>query len=303
MNATIHPYAVRFVTVVLCGALLAARAGAASVWLRAALAAAAFLVVGLAWRLPRRPLHLSFRVHPRVPLLLLLALAPVAVRADDALPRPYDAGRYAKMADRSPFAPPTPVQAAAAKPPPPPPGPKWSDQLAVTLLTQQGSTYFVSVVDKSKSERFLLRSDQEDADRQLAVTSVAWGEKIDQTVVTLRHRGEFASVHFDAGLSSTTTGGGGAMNPGAPVMSGPAVPGRPAPNIPGMPAYGQPGLNPNITQRQFTPPGNPGAAGVNNVQRRQAVIRQAPVVAPAIRPPATLNRPINKLDDDDDDDE
>ena len=120
-----------------------------------------------------------------------------AVGAEDALPRPAAADRYAKMADRSPFAPPTAPPSAGPGPTPLPAGPKWSDDLVVTLLTQQGGVYFATIQDKVKNDHFLLQTNKEDTERHLALASVQWGELVDQTTVTLRHNGEFASVRFD----------------------------------------------------------------------------------------------------------
>ena len=150
-----------------------------------------------------------FLAMKRASLILPLALAlagggiRLPARADDVLPRPAAADRYQKMAERSPFAPPT-LGPATQVAPPPPPGPKWSDNLTVTLVTQLGGVYYATILDKAKNERFLLQSNKEDLDRQLALTSIEWGALVSQTTVTLRHNNEFAPVHFDPNAPAAT---------------------------------------------------------------------------------------------------
>jgi hypothetical protein len=197
---------------------------------------------------------------------LVLFAAAVALRApgmragtatEDILPQPLPPDRYAKMADRSPFAPPSlaPVLAPVA---PLPPGSRWSDDLAVTLLTQQGGVYFATIENKSKSERFLLQSDREDKDRHLALASVRWGDLIEQTSVTLRHDNDFATVHFDPGAATAAP-----ISPGRASIAGsyPSAAGTPAPG------HLQPPPNPP-----------PGAPNMPNSMRRRSVIRATPGV-------------------------
>ena len=208
-------------------------------------------------------------------------LCPSA-RADDVVPRPPAADRYEKMAVRSPFAPPTPVTGLLA-PVAPPPGPKWSDNLAVTLITQQGGVSFATILDKAKGEHFLLQSNKEDLERQLALTNVQWGELISQTTVMLRHNNEFASVRFDPNAAAAVPAATPAPLPGRGTM----VPGT-YPAAAGTPPPGRLQPPPN-------PPGLPGTP----VQRR-ALIRATPTVnalAPP-RPPSLLRRPLENKDDD-----
>ena len=207
-----------------------------------------------------------------VSLWLVLALGGVCLAsAEDVLPRPAGRDRYLKMADRSPFAPPTPVegvrQAVAAAP-----GPRWSDALSLGLLTQQGGVYFATIYDKNKNEHFLLQSDREDTGRQLALATVEWGETPDQITVTLRHNSEFAPVRFDPGALT-------------------AVPAAGAPAVAGLPA----GINPP----RLTPPPPPSMMPLPpNVQRRTTPIRTAPTVtAQPINPSNVQRRPLNRQDD------
>ena len=205
-------------------------------------------------------------------------LACPSARADDVVPRPPDAGRYEKMANRSPFAPPTPGTGSLT-PVAPPPGPKWSDNLTVALITQQGGISFATIQDKVKGEHFLLQSNKEDLDHQLALASVQWGELVSQTTVTLRHNNEFASVRFDPNAA--------AANPAPVPGRGPAVPGT------YPPAAGTP--PPGRLQPPPNPPSLPGA-----VQRR-GLIRAAPTVqspAAAPQPPNLLRRPLDNKDND-----
>ena len=217
-----------------------------------------------------------------LPLALALALAPGGVRssarADDLLPQAPAANRYEKMSNRSPFAPPTPVTGAVV-PVAAPPGPKWSDDLTVTLLTQQGGVYFATIQDKSKNEHFLLQSNKEDLDRHLALSSVEWGDLVGQTTVMLRHNNEFASVRFDANAAAAP-----APQPGRASIAGTYPPSA------GLPAPGR--LQP--------PPGAPPLPP--NVQQRRALIRATPTVtAPPVRPPPSLvRRPLSTRDDDND---
>ena len=206
----------------------------------------------------------------------------LSARADDVVPQPPAANRYAKMADRSPFAPPTPVTGPLT-PVVAPPGPKWSDSLTVTLVTQQGGVSFATIQDKAKNERFLLQSNKEDQDRQLALASVQWGELVSQTTVMLRHNNEFATVRFDPSATAA-----------APAANPAPVPGR-GPGITGTypAAAGTP--PPGHLQPPPNPPGFPGA-----VQRR-GLIRATPTVraAPAVpQPPNLLRRPLESKDED-----
>ena len=224
------------------------------------------------------------RASLALPLALVLASGGVRlpVRADDVLPQPVAAGRYQKMADRSPFAPPTtgPATQVAL---PPPPGPKWSDNLTVTLVTQLGGVYYATIQDKAKNEHFLLQSNKEDLDRQLALTSIEWGALVSQTTVTLRHNNEFASVRFDPNAAISPP----AANPAAMPPRGP---------VPGTypPAAGAPLLG-----RSQPPPNPAGLPG--NVQRR-GLIRSTPTVtAPSLpSPPNALRRPLANRNDDND---
>ena len=216
----------------------------------------------------------------RASLVLPLALALASgvllpARADDVLPQPAAAGRYQKMADRSPFAPPT-LGPATQVAPPPAPGPKWSDNLTVTLVTQAGGVYYATIQDKSKGEHFLLQSNKEDLDRQLALASVQWGELVSQTTVTLRHNNEFAPVRFDPNAVVTPP----VANPGSLPARGP-VPGT-YPAAAGAPLPGRLQPPPN-------PPGMPP-----NVQRRGLIRTTPTVTAPSLpSPPNALRRPLS----------
>ena len=224
------------------------------------------------------------RIALVLPLALVLVTGGVRLpaRADDVLPRPAAAGRYEKMADRSPFAPPT-IGPATQVAPPPPPGPKWSDNLTVTLVTQLGGVYYATIQDKSKSEHFLLQSNKEDLDRQLALTSVEWGALVSQTTVMLRHNNEFAAVHFDPNAATPAP----VANPGS-IPSRGSFPGT-YPASAGAPLPGR-----------LQPPPNP--PNVPNSVQRRGLIRTTPTVtAPSLpSPPSPLRRPLaNKNDDGD----
>ena len=219
------------------------------------------------------------------PVAFVVALGGfrLSARADDVVPQPPAANRYAKMADRSPFAPPTLVTGPLT-PVAPPPGPKWSDNLTVSLITQQGGVSFATIQDKVKGERFLLQSNKEDLDRQLALASVQWGELVSQTTVMLRHNNEFATVRFDPNATAAAP----AANPAPLPGRGPGIPGS-YPAAAGTPPPGHLQPPPN-------PPSLPGAA-----MQRRGLIRATPTVkaVPAVpQPPNLLRRPLESKDED-----
>ena len=221
-------------------------------------------------------------VNCRVPVLLLTLAIGLnfgwAARADDVLPQAAPADRYAKMADRSPFAPPT-VAVALPAATPVPAGPKWSDDLTLALLMQRGGVFFATIQNKSKNERFLLESDREDQERHLALTSVEWNDHANQTSVMLRHDTEFAAVRFDASAPVPAAVAANPLMHGMVPGSYPASAGTPLPG-------------------HFQPPPNP--AGPPGVARRQMLIRSSPSVAapPEAHSPAALPlRPLSKSDD------
>ena len=202
----------------------------------------------------------------------------LSARAEDVVPQAPAASRYEKMASRSPFAPPTPVTGLLTSVTAPA-GPKWSDNLTVTLITQQGGVSFATIQDKVKNERFLLQSNKEDPEHQLALVGVQWGDLISQTTVMLRHNNEFATVRFDPNATAAAP----AANP---------VPGR-GTGVPGTypAAAGTP--PPGRLQPPPNPPNLPGA-----VQRRGLIRATPTVTAPAApQPPNLIRRPVEPRDD------
>ena len=161
-----------------------------------------------------------------------------------------------------------------------PPGPKWSDNLTVTLITQQGGVSFATIQDKMKNERFLLQSTREDREHQLALAGGQWGDLISQTTVMLRHNNEFATVRFDPNATAAAP----AANP---------VPGRGTGVVGTYPAAaGTP--PPGRLQPPPNPPNLPGA-----VQRRGLIRATPTVTAPAApQPPNLIRRPVESRDED-----
>ena len=227
----------------------------------------------------------------RVICLLLLVAGTGVVKADDVIPKATPASKYAKMASRSPFAPPT-AQVAAPATTPPPPVPGWADSLTATMIMQDGAAYMVTVVDAQNAQKHLYLTAEPDRDTQIAVASVKWGTNRDEPpAITLRKGKEFAQVRYDAGMPSP-----GGANP----AGGPPIPGgvrNPIPGAPGGPPFHAPLQAGAASSAAQTP---------SSVLRRPLIRSQAPAPAtarPGINPPsngARLN-PAVQADDDDDD--
>ena len=236
----------------------------------------------------------------RLPIFALLGLlVTVRVgRADEVLPQAQPASKYAKMASRSPFAPPTTPSAVVAAPTPPP-VPGWADSLTATMIMRDGDKYMVTVVD-SQSPQHLYLTSVPDRTTQMAVASVKWGGNHDDPpTVTLSKGREFAQVKYESGAVSP--GGTNQMGGG-----GPPIPGAARNLLPG----GQPLAN----AQPFHPPlpngGQSGNQMPNSSTIRRPIIRAPVSAAPpaGARPgPGQPNgvarpNPAVKVDDDDDDD-
>ena len=232
------------------------------------------------------------RVGLRVLLLGgMLGVGTLAL-AEDPLPKAVPATKYAKMAARSPFAPPTAVLAPQATPPPPP-APGWADSLTVTMIMQDGNKYMVTVVDSANQQQHLYLTMEPDKQTQMSVASVKWGaSREDPPTITLRKGKDTAQVRYESGSNAPGTPNG--MG-GAPPI--PGVVRNPVPAVPGgggMAAFHPPPM-PNSQVN-----GGPATAV------RRPLIRSQPMppARPAINQPAAGVRPnpAAKADDDDDDD-
>jgi hypothetical protein len=228
---------------------------------------------------------------PRTNLKILLAaglafgfVAGSGARADDVLPKALPANRYEKLAAHSPFAPPT-VAAPVAPAPVAAPKGSWADKLAVTALMQNGGIYIATVVDRDSSQHFIVTSDKEN-ERSMMLASVQWGDKYDQTRITIRRGAEFGQVAFDASAGAASA----VMGPGAPVPPRPMIPGGPLPGAGTAQFHPPPGANPAFR----------GPQGPSNIVRRQPIFS-----TPAATPRPVFPRPTAKpaADDDDDDDD
>jgi hypothetical protein len=205
-----------------------------------------------------------------------LAAGPEAW-ADDVLPKAFPASRYAKLGAHSPFSPPT---AAAAVPmTTAAPAGSWADKLSVALLMEQGGKYVATVVDRDSAEHFLVTSDGGN-DKNMTLSSVQWGDKPNQTRVTIRKGTEFGQVAFDPNATA-------ASSAAAPML--PGVFPRTPPMAPGV----------------FHPPPAPNV-GFNGPRTPSVIVRRPPISSGQ----PTFNNPRNPLgrvttqtsDDDDDDD-
>ena len=251
------------------------------------------------------PFVSSFK--PGAALLAVWAATLLCARADDVIPNPFPADRYAKMAAHSPFAPPT----APAPPPtqaPPPPKSSFTDKLKVNGMVQSEGIYYVTVEDTDTQEHTLLTSKPTPPPGRPApsmfISSVKWHPapgKDEQAEITIKKDAEFGVLRYAPGANS------GGMT-GGPGLAG---------NSPRPPGGGiVPGVN-----RPYTPPTvpgsvpavpNPAAAAALAVQRRAPIRGPQPPPAPGGRPvvppgTATTLAPTVKpgalnADDDDDDD-
>ena len=223
----------------------------------------------------------------------LLGVSALAM-AEDPVPKAVPATKYAKMAARSPFAPPTAV-AAPQMTPPPPPAPGWADSLTATMIMQDGSKYMVTVVDSANQQQHLYLSTEPDGLTQMSVASVRWGAtRDDPPTITLRKGKETAQVRYETG--SSAPGAANGMGGAAPLPNGvrnpvPAIPG----GVPGAAAFhpplpnGQSNGGPSTAMRRPLIRAQPGPCGSARRSTR----------LPTVCVPIPLPR---RSDDDDDDD-
>ena len=195
-------------------------------------------------------------------------------RADDVLPKPFPASRYANM--HSPFAPPT----VAAPAPAMATGPvvSWADKLSVMLLMEQNGQYIATLLDKESAQQFKVSLDPAANNRSIVLSSVQWGDRISETRVTIRRGTELGQVSFDP---TATTPSASLTSPGM----------IPRPPLPGQ----------NIFHPPPAPNGAMGAGPATIVRRPE--IPAAPITGPRALPNRAPVRPLNSDDDDDDDDD
>jgi len=213
-------------------------------------------------------------------VLLLAALsvntsaAPTAPAMDAGLPAPASAGRYAKLAKVSLFAPPTAAAASTPKPSPPP-QPTWAEGWKLTSLAEIGTgryrlglTRSKPAADSKTADRIVVISGETNSEG-ITLAGVQWSAQPGQTRVTLNRSGVFAVFNFDPTSLLLTQGAGPglarpAMTPGqsapAPLMNAPPgggeIPQRAGTRTGPIPSGPAPPAPPTAPARIFQPPAN-----------------------------------------------
>lgn len=129
------------------------------------------------------------RVLPRcLPLLLLAAPA----LAEDAIPQPWPAARYAEFARQSPFALATAAVSSAASP-----IPSFASDWFVSGVARIGRADFVTIKSRDASMQFSIFGREPHPQHGICLAEVRWSEAVGKSVVILRKGQELAALEFN----------------------------------------------------------------------------------------------------------
>jgi hypothetical protein len=149
-----------------------------------------------------------------LPLLLLLALPPRLIAADD-VPKPFTIARYQPMMDRSPFAVATAVAPAAT--------PNFAKDLYVANAahSKEGDLVTIASSTDKNFKKYLSTNAPVDG---YSITAIEWSDKVGATKVTIAKDDQFATLSFNEALLHGPAGPGGQNPVQAQVMQPPPQP-------------------------------------------------------------------------------
>ncbi|MGH8102236.1 MAG: hypothetical protein ACREIW_13125 [Chthoniobacterales bacterium] len=194
---------------------------------------------------------------------MLVLCGPMAVQAEDAVPKRADFARYEGMLKRSPFAIATaPALVAQA--------PSWAKDLYVANAAHAPEVDLVTLMSVSDRNLKEYLTTAKPNDHGYGIANIEWSETPGATKVTISKDGQFATIGFNEALAS-----------------------QPNVDLPPSPINSAPGIQQNLQNPQLPPLPVPHTRGV--IQRNPMLpappgavpVQPAPARVPARpRPPS-----------------
>lgn len=162
------------------------------------------------------------KTTPSRHFLLALLMAGHAAIAENPIPEPWTAERYAAISRQSPFALATPAAPVSA------PQASFAANWYVEGIARIGEADFVTIKSRDLSTQFSLFGHEPDPRSGVVLSGVDWSETVGKSTVTVRKGNEVARLEFnEATLRSPAPPGGkgtgGEREPQEPKNAGAGV--------------------------------------------------------------------------------